>query len=94
MGGMGSWKIVLTVHHKSFNSQNTSKHKLLVFIAENGKIRFIILMQILSSCKQKYPAFNSHQYETLIPFKSVRPENALNWQNDDLSMFPGYIFYK
>ena len=40
MGGMGSWKIVLTVvHHKSLNSQNTSKYKLIVFIAENGKLR-------------------------------------------------------
>ena len=56
MGGMGSWKIVLTVHHKSFNSQNTSKYKLMVFIAENGKVRLITLMQILSTCKQ-----NSHQ---------------------------------
>ena len=44
MGGMGSWRNNFDQkhYHKSFNSQNTSKHKLLVFIAVNGTIGFIL----------------------------------------------------
>ena len=41
---MGSWRNSFDRkhYHKSFNSQNTSTHKLLVFIAANGKIGFIL----------------------------------------------------